>query len=397
MASIAYHFEQQATAITEKNILKTPGWDRISIQAKTVVLRAMSTDTLFPQTDPTKEMSDLLQCKSAGSAHQFVGDYFDAHNRGKYAAISAGLTSALWACIIRGTSPGTPENLSVFFVPRRSPAGHAASINHLSNHLKTIDGTGLDAAEIKLATKQKIVLPTDLQEYIHQVSNFALIIGMIFGTASVIYKCFGKVVSHATKHETEYEDRQRSCQNFFAKLLSFFDRRIQNFLDDCSAATDFSTIDFTGLSFDSTLRDVVDGSFRVDLPIAIQSCLPAQLQTPTKSSAIAAAIVTPPMLKKQKTGGPPARGDPELNTSIYPSWKLQSGENYVNVFCKEIDRSKLPKIPICLNYHIRGSCHTLCDRVTSHSPAQTLDAATKKLVTEYIAAARLQYKEKHPS
>lgn len=74
----------------------------------------MSTDTLELQENPTQEMSYLLQCKSAGAAHQF----------GEYVFILPGLTIAL----------------------------------------KTIDGTGLDTAEIKLATKQRIVLPMDLQE-----------------------------------------------------------------------------------------------------------------------------------------------------------------------------------------------------------------------------------------
>ena len=173
MAKIAVLFEQTATSTCEKNLLKTPGWDRINQQSRKVVLWASSIDSIDPQVDPTKEFSDLLQCKSAGAAHQLVLDYFDANSRGKYVSLSAGLTSALWACILRGNSPGTPENLSVFFVPRRSPADQAAVINHLQNHLKTIDGTGLDAVDIKLATKQKIILPADLQEYIHQISNFS--------------------------------------------------------------------------------------------------------------------------------------------------------------------------------------------------------------------------------
>ena len=70
---------------------------------------------------------------------------------------------------------------------------------------------GLDAADIKAATKQKIVLPTDLQEYIHQVKNFSLLLRIIFGADSIIHKSFHKVVLHAVRYETEYEDRQMTC------------------------------------------------------------------------------------------------------------------------------------------------------------------------------------------
>ncbi len=129
-----------------------------------------------------------------------------------------------------------------------------------------------------------------------------------------------------------------------------------------------------------------------------QSCLPKPL-TP-KPGIQNLAIITPP-LKNAKIGGepwtPPPRGDPEVNNSIFPAWKLQPGENYVNVFCRNVDRSQLPKLTICLNYHVRGSCHSLCDRVTSHCPVQTLDEPTKKSVSTYIAAIRLQYKNKNPS
>lgn len=81
------------------------------------------------------------------------------------------LTAALWVCNAHANSSGTPENLSDFFVPRHSATGYVTAINHLAHHLKGIDGTSLDSADIKAATKQKIVLPTDLQEYTNQVKK----------------------------------------------------------------------------------------------------------------------------------------------------------------------------------------------------------------------------------
>jgi hypothetical protein len=129
---------------------------------------------------------------------------------------------ALWACIIKGTSLGTPDDFSVFFVPHCSSAGHITAINHQAHHLKTIDGNGKDAVEIKRVTSTKL-LPNE--------------------------------------------------PSLLLKLLSFFHCRIQSFLNDCSLTTAFGTIDFTVHSFDVTLCNVLDGKFIIDLPIAIQSCL----------------------------------------------------------------------------------------------------------------------------
>jgi len=140
----------------------------------------------------------------------------------------------------------------------------------------------------------------------------------------------------------------------------------------------------------------------VDLPIAIQLILPKV--PPSKPTPIlppgGTNIVTPPQKKQRAAGAAPfaapVRGDPEINDSIHPAWKLLQGENYVEVFCKKVDRSKLPLLSICLNFHVRGSCHSLCDRVTLHCPPKTLDDGTKKAVGAYIAAVRQQFKNRAP-
>ncbi len=177
-------------------------------------------------------------------------------------------------------------------------------------------------------------------------------------------------------------------------------------MDDCSSASAFDGIDFSVLGFDSVLRDVIDGTFRIDLPMSIQNSIPKHLQDPQHARG-ATGNPTPPFVpgtpspnKKQRVEGNnpriPARGTFEVNENVFPPWKLLPGEDYAETFVRGIDRTALPKISICLNYHVRGNCHTLCERVASHCPAQAMDEAIRKSVTSYIAAARLQKKNKKP-
>jgi hypothetical protein len=55
IAKIAILFESQATSTTEKNLQKTPGWDRIGLQAHTLVLWASSINFFDEQINPTPE------------------------------------------------------------------------------------------------------------------------------------------------------------------------------------------------------------------------------------------------------------------------------------------------------------------------------------------------------
>jgi hypothetical protein len=149
------------------------------------------------------------------------------------------------------------------------------------------------------------------------------------------------------------------------------------------------------LGFNIILHDIVDGTFHIDLPTAIQSWLFKPLTPKPPSNC----QPPPPPLKKVKISGepwtPPPCGVPKVNNSIFPVWKLQ--ENYGNVFCEKIDRSQLRKLNICLNYRVRDHCHSLFDLVTSHCPVQTLGKPTRKSASEYIAAIQLQYKTRiHP-
>jgi hypothetical protein len=50
----------------------------------------------------------------------------------------------------------------------------------------------------------------------------------------------------------------------------------------------------------------------------------------------------------------------------------------------------MPKTDVCLNFHVRGSCHSLCPRASSHVHHNTFDATRKAAVSTYVSKVREQ-------
>ena len=78
MAKIAVLWENQATFAADKSISKTPSWQRLSQQGRTIILRAISVDTFEPALIPSGVYSGFLTSKSASAAHQNLIEYFDS-------------------------------------------------------------------------------------------------------------------------------------------------------------------------------------------------------------------------------------------------------------------------------------------------------------------------------
>ncbi len=151
-------------------------------------------------------------------------------------------------------TPGIPENLSIFF---------------------------------KLATKQKIMVPTAFLDFMHQMENFKLPLEFNFGIESILYRQFCKLTDHIHHFGTEYEECINNIQNpwFLARYISFVDCRIQLFLESCSI-NEVSKINYSFLDFDTMLMNIIDGAFSAELPSIIEQALtqePPQQPSPTNN------------------------------------------------------------------------------------------------------------------
>lgn len=180
------------------------------------------------------------------------------------------------------------------------------------------------------------------------------------------------------------------------------DRRIQLFLESCSIDSDVTKVNYSLLDFDHMLMTIIDGTFSAELPAVIQQALERDTAiTPPPTNNKRQQPVNPedtPSPKKPSPKHPKdkEKGEAAINASIHPAWRLAEGENYAEHFVRKIDRRKLPACNVCLNYHIRGTCRSLCDWASSHVPYAQLSADDKKAATDFIKAAR-EYVKKPPN
>jgi len=119
------------------------------------------------------------------------------------------------------------------------------------------------------------------------------------------------------------------------------------------------------------LQPIIDGTFSMDLPAVIQNALePPTKPEPNHNNR--KRTPEKPDANGQNQQTPPQCGEPSINASIHPPWHLKDGETYTEHFVHRIDHSKVPNCDICLNFHIRGTCHTKCSRADTHVPFSNL-------------------------
>jgi len=395
MAKIADTFQLKHSDDTKAKELKEPSWTRFTSNAKTIILRAMTTDSTNPATELTPTLLEFCTQRTAFIAHQQLLTYFETKGRSRSANISQGMSSALYTGIIRAPTPGMPENLSIFFTPKKTSSTPTnLSQTLITQSLKSTEGQGLDTSEIKLATKQRISIPANYHDLLTQLENFKLLLAFIFGESSIIFLQFFTVTSHVKSYEHEYEERIQNHQWFLSKFISYLDRRIQLFLESCSTAATVTQINYSLLNFDNLLQSIIDGTFSMDLPSVIQKALVPTTQ-PEPNQNTKKQTPEQPDAKTQNKRTTPQRGEPSINSSIHPPWRLKDGETYSEHFVRRIDRTKLPNCDVCLNYHIRGTCHTLCTRADTHVPFMNLSEQQRNSTTDFIRAARTQYAQQH--
>lgn len=235
------------------------------------------------------------------------------------------------------------------------------------------------------------------------MDNFKLLLEFLFGDQSILYRQFSKVTDHIHRFGTEFEERINNPLNpwFLAKYISFVDHSIQLFLESCSTQPDVTKIKYALLDFDAMLMTIIDGTFSAELPSVIQAAIDQESPTnPSLNPNKRQLAITPdgePSLKKSpKNSKDKEKGKQVINASIHPAWRLADGETSAEHFVRKIDRRKLPTCNVCLNYHIWGTCHSLCDRAASHLPYAQLSTEDKKATSDFIKAA-WEYVKKPPN
>ncbi len=262
--------------------------------------------------------------------------------------------------ILNGTFVHEMTEVGLFspFAMLLAKAASANPEDFLSLQLKSAKGKGLDATDIAQTTKSVFYVPTNIHQLAFASVGFVHLVGVIFGTQSVLYWAMHSWTMHMQLNQLAYEEGFSVDAMFGAKILTLIDRRVQNYL---KKGYDPATrrMAKTHLSFQVPQNEVVDGKFQyANIPHNI-------LKAYQKQTSGAAA--------PRRTGSIPVPSDslPVENPMPLPS--LQASEDHLQYLLLNVHNNGpcwCGDGQPCPRYHLAGLC-TLgnsCRMANTHRP-----------------------------
>ena len=181
---------------------------------------------------------------------------------------------------------------------------------------------------------------------------------------------------------------------FVASFLQAIDTKAQLFLGSCASASLVDQVNFGILDFDDEVNKIMlRQPFLAQLPQIVQQMV-TTLESPNqgkgnknqgahKNKATDDEVDAKGKRKREgaKEGEKkkkPILGETVKNTSpIDPSW-IKKDESLTPFHRNGRGLPTMDGQPICLKYHLKGTCHTECPRKASHTD-KLGDETTKKL------------------
>lgn len=321
-----------------------------------MILFAGSPDMETPLSAPPQRLHELLACKNSTTAKQFLAHVLQKEYR-CLCVVPQSLAMSVYQGCFLWDNRATPSNFSIFYLGEPTTKGDSHS-KTLMYHMKITEGKGLTQTDFDDAIKSSYHFPQNAHELQTQIQNFIGLISVICGQNSYIVSQLYTWNTHIQNAFIMYKMGNENNRNFFTQVLYAIDMRVQNFLRSCKDASSRLNVKDTYLDFDRYQCDIDDGVFYLRTP-ALKDSAPDE-----------------PPNKRLRTNT--RDDDPQVsNPKLLQQCKIATGENYHQLFLKRgIAQPKQDGKPLCLNYHIRGSCTRSCRR--SHKPLTT--ESTKDLI-----------------
>ena len=101
-----------------------------------------------------------------------------------------------------------------------------------------------------------------------QITTYNIVIGVLFGEKSILYKEIEKMIDHMDDNKTEYKKLGNDTNKFFVQVLFKMDLLIQQLLESCKSAEKFKHVKFGFFKKElKTMRNAIIGrSFSCSLP-----------------------------------------------------------------------------------------------------------------------------------
>jgi hypothetical protein len=314
---------------------------RLSSISKTLILTASAPNSSTIPTEPSPTARDFFEQKNAAEAKAFL--YHQLIIIRKLPLhLQAGLATAMYSGYFFWDTMGTPSNFSLFLVPPESGATVSDTADSIALSLKSSDGRGgIDSEDIKRLTKQKIFIPTTINELEHHLNNAIHILSIVFHKEAFLVDQLTTCLVHIQRNQATYCDLQRNDNLFAARLLYVVDVRVQNFFREAQQGN----FDPEPLDFSRTFEEIVHNrTFKAHLPSCIHNYKTKRERDTERE-------------KQPKK----ARGEVVHNKDIVTEWRIRPDEKYKEVF--HPNTTKIPKRngkPICCKMQTLGHCNSSC-------------------------------------
>ena len=366
---------QLADAITKRDSgHKSKHWNQLSSDKRQMALSAASTDGESIAAALPASGTEFFMA-SATSAKSVLESYIGASFPKFMVSYPSLLIHYLRNMLIIWSRNDCPEGVSIFFTPSSMPEVGAFR-SDLTADLEASQGTGFSTETVQTQTKQmKPSIPSRYNELLHQVQNFYAIFAVIFGKESCIAMALAFVVDEIDKNEQLLITYLSSSSEFALGLLFAIDSTVQRFFRVISSQPISSEATMILDELATIMHKVASFSFSAPLiPFALRQLI---IPVDTSSSQHKRESTTDlPAAHKKKT---------VKNDRISTRWVKRTGESF-NVFSTHKAQAPLISgVPVCLKYHILGSCASNCPRISTHVPL-TGDASTR--MSEFVKNCR---------
>ena len=323
-----------------------------------MILFAGSPDSETPLAAPPASLRDLLACKNSTAAKQYLSHVMQKEYK-CLCVIPQSLAMAVYQGCFLWDNRATPTNFSIFYLGEPTTRGDSHSKTLMYN-MKITEGEGLSQADFDEVTKSTLHFPTSAHELQTQIQNFIGLVSVIFGRNSNLVAQLYTWEAHVQDNFIMYKMGHENSKNFFTQVLYAIDTRVQNFLRSCKDSSSRLQVKDSYLDFDRHQSEIDDGVFFIRTP-SLKDSSPSE----------------PSPNKRARTSSGKDNDQAVTNTKLLQQCKLATGENYHQTFLKKgVAQPKQDGKPICLNFHIRGSCTKSCRR--SHKPLT--QESTKDLI-----------------
>ncbi len=403
MASVADSMAKTSALMYDKETAagnEKMSWTRrFPAQKQQFILFASSLASKVVPKTPAEEYLTLLEAKKEHS-HSMV-QHGITIQRGGTQAIDHSFAALLYSGVLFKTEGhGTPKGISTFLsVPAPIIGGRSAMG---ADEIKLrIEAQKLSEAQIKELTKSQVQIPTDGNGVRSTLENHLHTFDYLFGKGSHLYTMVATLYAGTIKHKRAFDVMTTNNPEYVACLLQAVDVKVQLFLESCASAKTADEVDYEILDFKDEITSFkLRQPIHTQLPVLVQQIVDAakspQAPTGNKAKKGKNRITPDDLEEKNKRKKPEPKGDkgqadpnsPVTNDSpADPTW-IKQGEP-MKIFHDHLDKApKFKGKPICINYHVKGSCSwgDGCRRKASHT--SNLDDETKTKFGEWVKMCR---------